>query len=38
MTMKKSKNEIKVKITYGNKKITDCLLNAIKARSENIVG
>jgi hypothetical protein len=38
MAMKKGRNEIKVKITYGNKKITDCLLNAIKARSETIAG
>lgn len=32
----KSKNNIKVKITYGNKAFADCLLNAIKLRSDRI--
>lgn len=29
-------NNIKVKITYGNKAFVDCLFNAIKSKSDRI--
>jgi hypothetical protein len=32
----KNKKNIVVKITYGKKEFKDCLLNAVKAKYENI--
>lgn len=33
--MKKTKSSFKVKVTYGSKNLADCLINAIRAKTDN---